>query len=88
MNEQLQPLTDFSDEQLWRLVYQPFALEQDARLSELTVLGKSGKLSDEEEREMEGLIGENDRYILLRTQALVMLKQRGHDVERRLKSGA
>jgi len=81
-------LNAFSDEQLWALVYRPFALAQDARLRELTALGKAGYLSDEEQSEMERLIEQVDQYVLVRSQALVLLKQRGYDVEQRLKSAA
>lgn len=77
-------LKTFSDEQLWALVYRPLAWPQDARLRELTALSKDGKLSDEERVGMEHLIDQVDRYVLLRSQALLLLKQRGHDVERRL----
>lgn len=84
----LKQLGDFSDDQLWVLVYRPFLLVQDKRLSELTALSKVGRLNEEELAEMEWLIDEYDRYVLLRSQALLLLKQRGYDVERRLKLGA
>lgn len=76
----------FSDEQLWALVYRPFALAQDVHLRELTALGKAGHRSDAEQAEMERLIDLFDQYVLVRSQALVLLKQRGYDVEQRLES--
>lgn len=88
--EQVSPenLEKLTDDQLWAIVHRPLAWPQDARLRELTALGKSGALSDDEQAEMEQLIGVVDRYVLLRSKALLLLKQRGHDVEHRLKIGA
>ncbi len=81
-------LRRYSDEQLWAVVHQRFAWFQDTRLRELTVLGKQRRLSDEENAEMERLINLVDHVILLRSQALVLLKQRGYEVEKQLKLGA
>ncbi len=89
-DDQLTPqsLGGFSDEQLWALAHRPLAWPLDARLQELTALGKSGALSAEQQAELERLVSALDRYVLLRSQALLLLKQRGHDVEQRLKLGA
>ena len=81
-------LKDYSDEQLWAVVYHRLAWSQDARLRELIALGKRGQLTDEEKTEMEGLIALVDHQMLLRSEALLMLKQRGHPVEKQLKLGA
>jgi hypothetical protein len=81
-------LTAFSDDQLWGVVHRPFAWVQDIRLRELTVLGKLGALTDDAHEEMEHLIEAVDHYVLLRSQALMLLKQRGYDVEKRLQQGA
>ena len=81
-------LERYSDEQLWALVHQRLVLPHDMRLRQLIALGEQGQLSEEERTEMEGLIDLVDRYMLLRSRALLLLKQRGHDVEQRLKLGA
>ena len=81
-------MTNFSDEQLWAIVYHRLAWPQDVRLRELSALGKRGNLSPEEQNEVENLVEVYDRYVHLRSQSLLLLKQRGHDVERRLKLGA
>lgn len=81
-------LGDLSNEQLWAIVYRPLAWAQDVRLRELTALGKLGSLSSDEQAEIERLADQVDRYVLLRSQALLLLKQRGYDVERRLQMGA
>jgi hypothetical protein len=79
-------MEQLSDDNLWAVVYRPLAWPLDARLRELTVRGQS--LSDEEQGEIRQLVDQLDRYVLLRSKALLLLKQRGHDVERRLKPGA
>ena len=81
-------LHHYTDEQLWAVVYQRLAWPQDTRLRELIALGKQGLLSDDEKAEMERLIDLVDRMMMLRSQALLLLKQRGHDVETQLKLGA
>ena len=80
-------LETFADDQLWAIVYQPFAPAQDSRLRELTEHSKQRPLNGDEQNEMEILIDTVDRYILLRSKALLLLKQRGYDVEQRLQSG-
>ncbi len=81
-------LNDYSDEQLWAVVYQHLAWFQEARLRELVALGKQGQASDEDKAEIERLIDRVDRYMLLRSRALLLLKQRGYEVEKQLKLGA
>jgi hypothetical protein len=77
-------LDAWSDDQLWVVVYRPMAYPVDMRLRELTTLGKQGALSDTEDAELERLIQQYDHYVLLRSKALLLLKQHGHDVESRL----
>ncbi|MHB8625261.1 MAG: hypothetical protein ACYDBJ_11365 [Aggregatilineales bacterium] len=79
---------ELSDEQLWAIVYRPLAWTKDIRLRELTSLGKFGGLSADEQAETERLVDQVDRYVLLRSQALLLLKQRGYDVEHHLRMGA
>lgn len=81
-------LKDYADEQLWAVVYQRLAWPQDTRLRELIALGKQGQITDEEKIEMERLIALVDHQMLLRSEALLLLKQRGHNVEEQLKLGA
>lgn len=81
-------LRKYTDEQLWAVVHHRLAWPQDTRLRELVALGKQGQLTDDERAEMERLIALVDRAMLLRSQALALLKQRGHEVEKQLKLGA
>ncbi len=73
-------LETFADDQLWTIVRRPFASTPDNRLRELTEASKQGHLTDNEQAEMETLIEAVDRYVFLRSKALLLLKQRGYDV--------
>lgn len=83
------PVTDdalrhLTDAQLWALVYRQFPVMQDIRLRDLSALGKSGQLSENEQRQLEQLVSSYDQYVLLRSRVLVELHLRGHDVQARL----
>jgi hypothetical protein len=86
---QLQPaeLHHYNDEQLWAIVHRHLAWHHEVRLRELIAQGKKEHLPEAEYAEMERLIDQVDRYMLLRSQALVLLKERGHNVEQQLKLG-
>jgi hypothetical protein len=73
-------LETLPDEQLWALVYRRLAWPLGSRLHELSARGKQGSLTEEEQTELEALIEEADRYALLRSRALLLLQERGHDV--------
>ena len=81
-------LSAYTDEQLWAIVHRHLAYPQDARLRELSAKAQETALSEAEREEMTRLVAQVDRYILLRSQALLLLKQRGYDVEQRLRLGA
>ena len=75
---------NLSDEELWEKVHQPLAYKVDTRLRQLTEMGKARDLSAEEQVELEGLIKEYDSYVLRRSKAMLLLKERGHDVMEQL----
>jgi hypothetical protein len=79
-------LESLPDDELWAIVRRPFSSTQDERLRELTARGKNGTLSDDEQIEIEQLVDAVDRYVLLRSQALLLLEGRGHNVEAKLSS--
>ena len=81
-------LKDYTDDKLWAVVHQRLAWPQDTRLRELVALGKQGQITSDEKAEMERLISLVDHQMLLRSEALLLLKQRGYDVEKQLKLGA
>jgi len=90
LNEDLLPeaLKDYSDEQLWAVVHRRLSRPQGSRLRELAALGDEGEISAEELDEMEGLIELVDHQVLLRSEALLLLKQRGCDIRKHLRLGA
>ena len=81
-------LQEYSNEQLWAIVYQRLAWPQDTRLRELAALGDLGQISADELDEMEVLIELVDRQMLLRSEALLLLKQRGQLVKSHVECAA
>ena len=67
-----------ADHQLWAIVYQHLSWTERSRLRELD---KQSPLSDEEQAEKEGLLERIDQLMLLRSEALVLLKGRGYDID-------
>ncbi|MDE2776568.1 MAG: hypothetical protein OXI77_11555 [Chloroflexota bacterium] len=88
--KELEPeeLKDFTDEKLVAVVHQRLASPLDTRLRELMQLGQFGEVTEEEIVEMEDLVAKYDHQVLLRSEALLLLKRRGHDIDKLLKLGA
>jgi len=84
----LAALSGYSDAQLWAVVYQRLAWPQSQRLHELSAKQKLERLTEDEQYELADLLGANDRAMLLRSEALRLLKNRGYDIEAYLKRGA
>ena len=74
-------LQHYTDDELWAVVNQRLTQEQDTRLRELIALGKQGQLTMDEQAEMERLVDLVDHQMLLRSEALLLLQQRGHDID-------
>jgi len=87
-NISIDELKNYSDQELWVIVNHRLTLTQDTRLRQLVELGKQGELSTAEKTEMEHLIDLVDHQMLLRSEALLLLKQRGHNIKHTLKLGA
>ena len=83
----LTAMPNYSDAQLWAVVYQRLAWPQSQRLHELSAKNKLEKLTEDEQSEFEGLLTLNDRVMLLRSEALLLLKNRGHDIATYLERG-
>jgi len=84
----LAAMPGYSDAQLWAVVYQRLAWPQSQRLHELSTKNKLEKLTEDEQSECEHLLTLNDRAMLLRSEALLLLKNRGHDITAYLERGA
>jgi hypothetical protein len=80
-------LNAYSDEQLWAVVHQRLAWPQESRLRELSALGKRGQITEREKLELEELITVVDHTTLLRSKALLLLKERGHDIDKLFSMG-
>lgn len=88
LDQELEELADYTDTQLWAVVHRRLSWQQSLRLHELNAKAKLETLSEAEDDELEHLLALNDGYMLLRSDALLKLKQRGHDIDAYLKIGA
>ncbi len=77
-------LQAFRDEELWAVVHQRLNVLERARLDELSARAEREKLSDSEQAELNSLMDQVDLLMLLRSHALLLLKERGHDIARYL----
>jgi hypothetical protein len=73
-------LAVYSDAQLWAVVQSRLEPERSARLHELADQSKQGDLPEAEQRELDLLLDLADRQMLMRSEALRLLNERGHDV--------
>lgn len=71
-------LETFSDDRLWQFVQRRIPWNRVVRQRELLALSER---SEDEQKELRDLIQDNDRYVLLRSKGLLLLKQRGYDVD-------
>jgi hypothetical protein len=72
-------LSQYGDDELWAVVHHRIAWLEQARARDLIALSKAQKLSPEEDEELHHLIDVLDDYMLVRSKALAMLHERGHD---------
>ncbi len=87
LNTTLASLSSYSEEQLWAIVSRRLSRAQSERLHELSARQKRMPLTDEEKRELDELLALVDQLMLLRSEALLQLKKRGHDIDLYLKRG-
>jgi hypothetical protein len=81
IDSRLAALAICSDEQLWAVVGRQLAGEQKQRLEILLDKNKtSAGLNTAERAELEAFLELIDEQMLMRSEALVLLKQRGYDV--------
>ncbi len=78
---QLDRLNNCTDEQLWALIHQRLTRAQDARMRELLNRGSEGTITEQEKAELTYIIDWVDRQMLLRSRALALLQERGHDID-------
>lgn len=81
VENQLNRLSDCTDEQLWALIYHRLTQSQDSRMRELLYRGTEGTLTKQEKAELKCIVDLVDRQMLLRSRALALLQERGHDID-------
>ena len=76
------------DDMLLAIWHSRLAWSLETRLRELMHLGQLGKATNEEVAELEDLVAQADNQVILRSEALILLKQRGHNIDKLLNHGA
>jgi len=80
----LSAFIELSDDQLWAVVNTPFDVVQENRMKELREQRETRLLTDKEEAEADNLVEAFHLFILNRSKAMLVLHQRGVDVETQL----
>lgn len=90
IDTELAEINKMSPIRLWAMVQKGLGFPEalDKRMLDLIKKSKDGVITDNEQAELDELIVAYDKYILLRTEALVELQQRGYDVQSYLKATA
>lgn len=78
---ELDKLQTLSDTQLWAIVYQRLSPEDQQQLDTLLEENQQGQLPTSKQHALDNLVAKQNYQILLRSEALVILKQRGRDIE-------
>ena len=78
--DELAQLAFLSDEELWQAARTTLAPEEAERMQALLLKRQREGLTPEEQQEAERLLHLYDRTMLVRAQAAVLLKERGHDI--------
>ncbi len=82
LEESVSVIDQFKNETLWSILDYRVPYPQRQRRRELV---EKDPLSASEQAELHDLIAMYNRFVAVRSQALVSLKQRGYDIERYLK---
>lgn len=85
-NISVESLQDRSDAELWALVRRRMTWDLEARIDSFSALARTRALLPDEVQQRDALIAEVDHYVLMRSAALLLLKQRGQDIDRYLKA--
>jgi hypothetical protein len=80
LKELLEAMTQLPDEALWDAARNSLAREATEKLRRLHARHRRQGLSLAEWQRQDDLLRQYDRGILIRSQALLLLKQRGHDI--------
>lgn len=80
LNEAISPLTLLDDEALWRAARSHLLLEAATQMEDLHLKRQREGLNETETQTLAGLVRQYERAMLVRAQAVALLKQRGHDI--------
>lgn len=73
-------LTTLNDMALWRAARQTMSESRQERMESLMEARNQGTLPHEKQQELDELLHEYKRIVMIRAQAAVLLQQRGYDV--------
>lgn len=88
MGLSVEGLRDLTDAQLWGVVHRRMRWTESLRLRELGSIQRQTPLTPDEQDEMDDLLAQVDQDMLLRSEALLLLKERGRDISHYLRRGA
>ncbi|MBC7870263.1 MAG: hypothetical protein H7Y09_05440 [Chitinophagaceae bacterium] len=77
-------LDSYGDNKLWQTALAHLSAAHSLRLDELTDKGQEGILTEPDEKELGRLLELVDKQVLIRSKALSLLQDRGHDIKRYL----
>lgn len=80
ITESLKQLVFLTDDELWQAARTKVSTEDSERMQAMLLKQQREGLTPEEETEIEHLVHHYDRTMLIRAQAAVLLKERGHDI--------
>jgi hypothetical protein len=80
IDEELKQMTFLTDDELWRAARSQMTAVKNQRMQELMWKQQREGLAWHEQSEAEHLSRRADRVMLIRAQAAVLLKDRGHDI--------
>jgi hypothetical protein len=86
LDDYLTALDNYPEKQLWDVVQARLSAEQNSRLADFQA--RLGELSPQEKQENKRLVQLVEEQMLLRSRALWLLKQKGHDVSAYFKSNS
>jgi hypothetical protein len=76
----IEDLQLLNDEELWRAARNRLSEDARSQLESLNAKQQRGRLTPSEKETLEQLIDQYDQAVLLRAEALRLLKERGHEV--------
>ena len=79
--DDLEQLTYLTDAEMWEAARTTLPRQNSERMQALVLKRQGVRLSTVEERELKRLTHLADRAMLVRAQAAVLLKERGHNIE-------